>query len=301
MAADEQRASAQGLAQPRPLSIVIVSDGKPGHSNQSMGLAEAIARLLSPARTVQLAQIAPLSTAQCLGLGLGLSARPTELPDHVDLVIAAGHRCHLSLLALAKTYGATSIVLMKPSLPKGWFDYVLVPAHDNLAPGPRCIVTQGAINRVHYQGQEKTSQLILIGGPSKHYQWDGEALLAQLKAIMAAGGDWQILSSRRTPAEFCAELSALGWPLLQPQDLPPAWLAEHLPKAACCWVSPDSVSMVYEALTAAAEVRLLSLPLPPGEPSRVVAGLQQLLDQAYVCDFEQWQQGQRPRAQTDFN
>ena len=147
----------------KPLIIWILDDGKPGHRNQSLGLAEALKRLVE-------AKIHMIS----FPLESGFFARikmariqAADLPGP-DLILAAGHRTHLPLLYLAWKTRARSVVLMRPSLPFAWFDQCLIPEHDfSMGDDVPCnvIITKGALNRVRYDPDAKTnSGLFLIGG-----------------------------------------------------------------------------------------------------------------------------------------
>jgi len=96
--------------------------------------------------------------------------------------------------------------------------------------------------------------------------------------------------SRRTPAGFLgllAEEEAAGLVVHPHQATGPDWLAQRLATAAEVWVTEDSVSMVYEALTAGARVGVLPMPrLRAG--SRVVRGLEQLAADGYVTLYGEW-------------
>jgi len=85
----------------RPLLTVwIVSDGKPGHVNQSLGLAEALAR----ATTTETHRL-PALPAWRAWLALLLKHAPgTSLPSP-DLIVGAGHATHLTLLAARRARG----------------------------------------------------------------------------------------------------------------------------------------------------------------------------------------------------
>src|SRR5688572_24129007 len=129
----------------KPLEIQILSDGKPGHENQSLGLAHAIGRL-RPVRTFLIE----------LGGEKGAIARfrrawgdSSSLP-RPDLLIGAGHATHPALLALGRKTGAPCVVLMKPSLPAALFELCLIPEHDlaGKQPPEHVIATRGALNRV---------------------------------------------------------------------------------------------------------------------------------------------------------
>jgi len=92
--------------------IRVLSDGRPGHENQSMGLAEALrCRTGADVECVR------------LDLGGGLLARIKQArhlvsgQERPQLLIAAGHRTHLPLLLAARKFGAKSVVIIAPT---GW-------------------------------------------------------------------------------------------------------------------------------------------------------------------------------------
>jgi mitochondrial fission protein ELM1 len=79
---------------------------------------------------------------------------------------------------------------------------------------------------------------------------------------------------------------------------PPGWVAEQLALAGRVWVSEDSVSMVYEALTSGAAVGVLNVPCKAW--GRVAQGLDSLVEKRLVTTFTTWRQGQKllpPRQQ----
>ncbi|WP_299973380.1 ELM1/GtrOC1 family putative glycosyltransferase [uncultured Pseudoteredinibacter sp.] len=285
------------------LKLLIISDGKPGHLNQSLGLQAALERSLAKRVVCNCSIQPPLSFCQNLGLVLG--RRPAGWPEKADIVIGAGHASHVTILAASKYYGAKSVVLMKPSLPRKLFDFCVVPEHDGLAETGNTLLSQGALNPVYYQGQKKRHNMILLGGPSKHFEWLEDDLLRQLKDVLSDAGPnqaepWMILTSRRTPDSFKVALqnlllndtededrAAAAFKLIHPDDVASGWLAEQFPLASLCWVSPDSVSMVYEALTAEARVALFDMPTK--KPiSRVAKGVQELSEQERVDNYLAW-------------
>lgn len=262
--------------------IRVLSDGRPGHENQSVGLALALARRCSATHeVVKFDPKAPLWTRMRAAAG-GPADGP--LPD---LVIAAGHRTHLPLWWAARRFSARSVVIMKPSLPAAFFDLALVPRHDvaeGAADTARRVLTRGALNRVPEELPTKEARgLVLIGGPSKHHGWDGAALAPMVARVLAARPDleWIVGDSRRTPEGFLRGLdipAGLRAKKVPHQETGPGWLAGELARSALVWVTADSVSMVHEALTAGAATGVL--PAPPaakggdgGRPARAVAGL----------------------------
>ena len=271
----------------KSLTIWLLGDGKPGHENQASGLADAISRL-------QPCEVHRISLAGKRGLFRRVQAASrasTDFPKP-DLIIGAGHATHLALLWLAQKYQARGIVLMKPSLPLAWFDLCIIPAHD-FKTTPRqqnIIVTQGALNRVTPpDAAVRTGGLILIGGPSGIHGWDGETLLRDLTAI-SIRGNWQLTDSRRTPAEFVQEIKKRlpRIEIFSHQDTSPEWLPAKLATAAEVWVTEDSVSMVYEALSSGASVGLLEV-LRTQPDSRVLRGLGVLISEGFLTPFADWE------------
>ena len=271
------------------LTIWRFTDGKRGHDNQSLGLAEALCRL-APCKVETLR--VDKGWPHCFSWLLGRFPPGKSLP-RPDLIIGAGHGTHWPMLAARRAHGGKVAVLMKPSLPLSWFDWVIAPAHDGLAESDRVLSTQGPINRVRQSSaQDERRGLMLIGGPSVEYGWSETALLKQIHLIALHHPeiDWQLTTSRRTPAGFLADLGKLGLPNIKAVDheaVSPGWLPEQLAQAAQVWVTPDSASMVYEALTSGAAVGCFELPY--AKPGRVARGLEKLLRQKRLAGFPEWE------------
>jgi mitochondrial fission protein ELM1 len=272
-----------------PLRILILSDGKPGHENQSYGLAEAIGRI----RPVE------ISLIRLAGLK-GFFSRIRHARDELAklpaprLLLGAGHAVHTSLLALSRKTGAPSVVLMKPSLPASFFDLCLVPEHDleMRQPSRNVVPTKGALNRVPPPAvSQRQGGLILLGGPSGSHGWDGETVTSALEDIIAAssGQSWAATDSRRTPE---GQLSAIAARIPRLQVFPHAetgrdWLPSRLSSAAEVWVTEESISMIYEALSSGAKVGLLPVPSLK-KAGRVARGIARLADAGYVTPFSRW-------------
>jgi len=271
----------------KPLTLWLLGDGKPGHENQSLGLAEAIARRVPcVVHRISIAgKRGPISRVRA-----AIQAS-RDLPKP-DLIIAAGHTTHLALLWLAKKYRAKSILLMSPSLPLAWFELCVVPSHDfpNGSKRRNLILTRGALNRVAPpETHDRSGRMILIGGPSSSHGWDEPQLLDSLAQITATG-DWQLTDSRRTPAGFLDQIRKIlpAIELFPHQETPDDWLPAKLAAAAEVWVTEDSVSMIYEALSSGAKVGLLAVPRNHRH-SRVLHGLEQLVAEDFLTPFAAWE------------
>ena len=273
-----------------PLTVWRFSDGKAGHDNQSRGLVEALARL----RLIEIHTLNPLPPAAALsGLLLGRLSSWNDLPVP-DLVVGAGHRTHLSLLAARRSRGGKIVVLMRPSLPLSLFDLCLIPQHDAPPSRSNVLVTRGALNRIQPSAVLDPRQgLLLIGGPSAHFGWDDAALRQHLAVIVAADPAmrWTLTTSRRTPPGFLEGLSPMADARLTVVPVAatgPDWLPAQLARAGQAWVTADSVSMIYEALTAGAAVGVLDVPRK--RASRISRGLDRLVADGWVTSFADWQQ-----------
>jgi len=271
-------------------TIWCITDGKPGHLSQLRGLAAALGRQ-ADAVAHEVAAAGPWASAWDWTRG---RTRPGAGLDRPWLVAGAGRATHLSVLAAGRATGAATVVLMKPSLPAGWFDLCVAPEHDALA-GPNVVATRGALNPMRPAARREPGRgLILIGGPSKHHGWDADALIEQVHAVTseAEGQTWTLTTSRRTPAETADRLVALSGGALTVVPFAqtgPGWVADQLDRAEAVWVTEDSVSMVYESLTAGAAVGTLAVPRTG--TSRVLRGVEALVSRGLVTPFEAWRSG----------
>lgn len=271
-----------------PLVIWLVGDGKPGHENQSLGLAEAIGRRVP----ISLHRIELAGQPTVLRrVKRSLDVAPSlPLPD---LILGAGHATHLPLIGLARRTGAPCVVLMRPSLPTGLFDLCLVPDHDLTAKtkAENVIATLGALNRVHPSSDRaRHGRIILLGGPSSTHGWDTPTILGALGEITHAQSGWILADSRRTP-EGVREAVRESFPSIKVfphEETTKGWLPEQLASAREVWVSEDSISMIYEALSSGAKVGLLPVPRLKAR-GRVSRGVDQLVSDGYLTPWSTWQ------------
>jgi len=267
------------------LVVWLVTDGKPGHENQSRGLAEALARA-TPSE-IHLYPALPAWRAGLAGLRKNLPGKSLPAPD---LIIGAGHATHMTLLAARRAEGGRAVVLMKPSLPRRCFDLCILPQHDGVKPDAHTLLTEGAINCVRpAPGRDPKRGLLLIGGVSKHFEWDSDAIQVQIRSILTRTPDihWTLTTSRRSPDDFLAQLpTAPNLTVISHTATAPDWLPEQLSGCGTVWVTPDSASMVYEALTAGAEVGVFDLPVNP--KSRIGWAIAHLADGQRITRFVNW-------------
>lgn len=273
------------------LQIWQLGDGKPGHENQSLGLIEAMERL----RACEHHRLDLSAAGSFWSRWRSATAQASELPKP-DLILGSGHATHFPLWRLGRRYSAPTVVLMKPSLPLRCFDLCLAPRHDFANDPPehaRLLVTEGALNRVVVGEGPRHGGLILLGGPSRTHGWDAQQMLQSL-AEVTREGEWRLTDSRRTPEDFLPrvreEFPAIA---IHPhRETAPDWLPGMLRQVEQVWVSEDSVSMSYEALSSGARVGLLPVPRVRRD-ARVLRGLDGLMARGRLCAFADWLEGGR--------
>lgn len=268
------------------------SDGKAGHDAQSLGLLRALQeRARISAFDIPLGQDRG-------GFWSGLKDRyryAAGLP-RPDLLIGAGHATHWSLLTARRRWGGRTIVLMKPSLPLSWFDLCLVPEHDGPLQAANVQFTLGVLNSIKPgPGHDADTGLIVLGGPSPHYRWDNDEILTQLTRLVSQRPlkKWTLTTSRRTPESILRTLLERTEFRCVPYAATDSdWLPARLSEAGEVWVSEDSVSMIYEALTAGAQLGLLKV--QRGRDNRITSAVDALVQRGWAGIPGQWQPAAGP-------
>ena len=130
------------------------------------------------------------------------------------------------------------------------------------------------------------SGLILLGGANRHFEWTSADVAAQVAAIARASPhvEWQVCDSRRTPERLREALPAAANLRYRPwQSTSGDFLEKALAAARYVWVTADSASMLYEALSASAQVGVIALDVKrPGRDNKHARGIRLLLSQGHV-------------------
>jgi len=271
-----------------PLKLIrVISEGRPGHENQSVGLAQALARRTGA--EIEIVRIPPT-----WNLWPRRRAAVQESGNHPQLLIGAGHKVHLPLWFAARKFAAPAVVIMAPTWPKSLFDLCILPQHDaaTVHHSPRVITTLGALNRLPEIVPIKQNKgVILVGGPSKSHGWAAAATATAIVTVVRARTDltWTIADSRRTPAGFLEQLRApLGAVEVVPhQQTQPDWLPNQLMAAQEVWATEDSISMIFEAVSAGARTGILPVPvIKPG--ADLVCAMRELVREGYATHYDTW-------------
>ncbi|KPQ01922.1 ELM1/GtrOC1 family putative glycosyltransferase [Marinobacter sp. HL-58] len=265
--------------------VWLLTDNKPGHRNQLKGLGNRL-RVLTGASVTEIdATEIPVPLWRAV---IGMAPPMDESLGNPNLIIAAGSGTHRLLLSLRRRRKAKTVVLMKPGFPVGWVDAAIIPSHDDVAPSKHILTTEGVINAITPLARitDKPEGLILVGGPSPHFDWDNDVVLGQISQLMGHYPQWRwtISGSRRTPEPLSDKLQELGGPKITVVDADrthASWLSHQLAASRAAWVTPDSASMVCEAATSGVPTGLFEL--APRQGSRVARGIASLVEKGYVA------------------
>ena len=268
------------IANPIPGAVWVLTDGRPGHISQTLGLAEA----LSPDPIVKcLGLRSPYKQASpFLGWANGRALTPDSpsiAPPWPTLIITSGRSALPVALGIRRASGGrTKLVnVQDPGFFRRRFDLIVVPEHDNLD-GPNIMSTAGALGRVTpARLAEAAAQFaptlthlphprvaVLIGGANAVFTTPPAVVnrIAQdLGEIAADGASLMITFSRRTgPAMETAIRTALtgtNAAIWDGSEDNPYFaylaLADHI------LVTEDSASMVSEAAVTGKPISILKL------------------------------------------
>lgn len=265
--------------------IWLLTDNKPGHRNQLKGLGNRLR--VKTGASVHWVNAQEVSVPLWRALLAMAPAMDKTLP-HPDMVIAAGTGTHKLLLCLRRLKNTKTLVIMKPGFPRTWVDGAIVPAHDGVSGSKHTLVTEGAINTITPLAKvtDKPEALLLLGGPSPHFDWEDDVVFGQISHLIGEYPEWRwtISGSRRTPEALTSRLNELAGPritVVDPDTTHEDWLSQQVAASRAIWVTPDSMSMVCEAATSGVPTGLLQLQQNAG--SRVANGVQRLVENGYVA------------------
>ncbi len=286
------------------LRVTVVTDGRPGHEKQSLGLVRGLKNRLA----VQMAMVsvADFGLPRQIGVQFARFLPPwacwLDFLDNgaTDLVICTGSRTHALALTIKKRLGIPAVTCMTPDfLYRCFFDICFVPEHDGPVSGSNIFVTVGAPNTLFDKKKHDSAKgLILLGGKdSKTHIWDQERLVSQILQIIEKETDifWSLSSSPRTPAATCELLTKMvksyaNVAFFDYRSTEKGWIERQYHLCRNVWVTADSVSMVYEALSAGCQVNILPVDWLAGG-AKLEKNERLLLEKNLVRPFALWQSG----------
>lgn len=270
------------------MHIVYVSDGKAGHRSQALGLYKAMQRQSVEDVTFEEVSIEKLDIFSLLISVFKHSN--SSISQAPDFIFGVGSHTQLRVLLLGKVYSkAKTVILMKPNFPFSWFDYAIIPEHDDVQASAQVITTKGALNPiVNEQRHQSNRILIALGGSSKRHQWNNKKVLDAIKKIVYENTRSEIIltTSRRTPNAFLLSLKSQEYAnklsIFPVEETPQGWIFEEMQKAEAVWVTEDSISMIFEALTAGCRVGVIKIDRIKND--RITESVDHIIQQNLISD-----------------
>lgn len=265
---------------------LILTDGKPGHENQSialcrhLGLEHEKASVAYPSKaakalsylfdrlgiyTDKLFQVSSLPPTSFVA-----AASRQPLPSAVEfqvssfnLLISAGSTSFYPNKVIARKLGIPNVAILNPQGYRPDFDAILCPACDhppklpnitelplNLCAADPVFFEEKASEFEKKHAQEKPAAGFIIGGPNAVSEIDPEGLKKQLEQAFALtdGCERWVTTSRRTPKEIeqLAGSMPFDYTLINSRD-PYNPIPAFIQKCDRLFVTSDSASMVSEA------------------------------------------------------
>jgi mitochondrial fission protein ELM1 len=288
----------------RPLHVTVFLDGRPGHEKQTKGILNAMSRLT----TIDVADQSVVpgkwgGSVKAWATYLWSKLNPVK-PDvqrsDIDLIMGTGAHTHIPMLLLKRSCGAKAVTSMSPAMPLiREFDLCFIPQHDGVNPQNNILVTLGPPNSAVSLGRHQQNRgLILVGGVDhKSHYWKQDELLDRIRLILKKESaiEWTISSSPRTPPDTVQQLDRLvsqerNASFYPSKATPAGWIEEQYALNHRVWVSADSVSMAYEAVTAGCCVGILPVDWKQ-KTGKIKRSIDYLLVNGWAESFEQWRSG----------
>ena len=282
--------------------VLIFTDGKAGHENQSKAFARALGCdfYLVEIHFKSAFHKALSYLFDHLGIHfLGLFKSIPDKNSNYAAVIGTGSGTFYAAKSLARKMGVKCGVVLYP---RGYriatFDCVLAPAFDRPPAAPNVITIPVNLVasdeafyaagteafRARHKPSEKPAVAVIVGGPNKCSTMSADWMKAQLERIFADTPDAEhwVTTSRRTPPEVEAVVDSFpfDYKLLYSKDhFNP--IPAFVKLARTLYVTAESTGMISESCTfGTAEVRVLDN-LNPG-PHKFRRFVEDLMRGGYV-------------------
>lgn len=282
----------------KPLNITAVLDGRPGHEKQTKGVIKALTEL-TPVNvkyveidSVFISDIKAWSAA----LGSLLNKKPID-DKKVDIIIGTGSHTHPHVIRLGKKYAAKKSICMSPAPGMlKFFDLCFVPEHDGINPRENIFFTTGPPNvSENLKCHEPDKGLILLGGiDRKSHEWNSEKIFYYVKSIITKDSTikWTISTSPRTPEDIEKLLidyaeGKEGINFFKYSKTPRGWVEKEYSINSNVWVTADSMSMVYEALSAGCSVGIIPIEWK-NKNGKFARSEKNLVSRNIVTPYEKW-------------
>jgi mitochondrial fission protein ELM1 len=278
--------------------ILILSDGKPGHFNQSLGIADRLIDMQIVVAQVRyknklhdnfIRVITRLLGGMKLQYGFirgllkwsmdELSFNLLET-DKFDLILSTGSSVAAPNLLMSKLTGAKAVVCTRPS-PLGikYFDLAILPEHSRPRHIPKnVLMTFGVPNRITPESISKAGLAeklnlseshvigVLLGGDDPYYQISSNLASDLCDVLLNVNAQVALTTSRRTNSATeevlksrLANNPSCCFLVIASEGSPPNTVSGILGISEVVIVTEDSFSMVCEAASSGKKLMILNV------------------------------------------
>jgi len=248
------------------MKIAAFLDGRPGHEKQTAGIIRALSQRIE----VDVSEIRVkgrfVGSLRAILEYIRLSGDLEKKCEGFDIAIGTGSKTHICVIISKLFTNAKAVICMSPErflLP--FFDLCFVPVHDRVPEKVNVFRTAGPPGlNFDKEIHERSAGLILIGGiDEKSHFWDQSDILEKVENILKLKPHlrWTVSTSPRTPSSMDDGLNKIaadtGLEFRPFSSTPRGWLESMYDECKTVWVTADSISMVYEALSAGCRVGVI--------------------------------------------
>ena len=277
------------------MRLLILSDGRMGHVNQSI----AFAKYLNAEYEIILVNFT-CKASKMLSYVLdwlhcyvsGIFAYETPQQPSYDAIVCAGSTTYYAAKVVSKKFHTSSITMM---LPKGYrydFDTIFAQTHDNPPLQDNIIPLPANFSYVEPKGlfvPKGKSVGIIIGGNNALFTMDKARLKEQLDFIFKQfqGYEIAVTTSPRTPKEIESLVESYPFVysvIFSQNKINP--IADFLHHCEVVFITMDSTSMISEAISYGASC-IEILPLDNTQNTKFYTMVQTLEHEAYLHIFDE--------------
>lgn len=284
------------------LRVIAVLDGRPGHEKQTRGIISNLKQSID-------VEVTEIDTSKhklidryknyCLLL-VPQRLQIQQKDIQADIAIGTGSRTHAILLLLRRRYNIPVYTCMTPPFViRSCFTCCFVPEHDSTPRRSNIFYTLGAPNcSVDKQQHDPEQGLVLLGGiDTASHIWNDEQIADMVRMVIekSANIHWTISSSPRTPDKTIVKIGQItkrhdNVEFFHYKDTPAGWIERQYEKCKTVWVTSDSISMLYEALSAGCNVNIFPMQWKRNS-SKFKKNEDILLNKRRVRSYQEWLEG----------
>ncbi len=273
-------------------SVLILSDGRKGHLNQSIALAKYLNydyEIITVRFKSKLHKLLSYLFDK-VGLYTLSILESMTIVKKYNLVIGAGSSTYYATKTISKELKAKSVTMMLPSGYRYDFDTIFAQSHDNPPKKPNIVEIPANFSYIEPTGiykAQKKSIGIVIGGSNKILTMNLELIKAQLDFIVANFKDYEIAitTSPRTPQEIEELIKGYNFDyevIYSTNPVNP--IPDFLHECELVFITSDSTSMISEAISYG-NSSVIVLPLKSSKENKFTKFIDQLQDDGYLHIF----------------